>query len=306
MRITIIGLANVGKTTIIKHTFEGYSLEDIKKIRPTILKEQSTVVPSWIHDQINILDLGGQESFLDAHTNKENFQDQDLVIFVVDIINIDNINLEYDYFSKIIEIINALPRKPLVALFFHKFDPKLRPDLQNNLALHMQICTNIFDKIEYKMSITSIYDKTLLNAMIELLIQLSQQEIISLGLYRLQPSVWALVGLNSEEESIQYLKIIGTRFSQEVKDQWLEVILHGRSIDDFEGGGNFDYSLKKVNNQMKIEIPLENCPSNQFCSSKTIMETFFKAFLSSLNLELQTKDNNTSIELIIEPRLVTV
>lgn len=162
----VLGLANVGKTSILRSLERKYSL--LGSLAPTKGIERSSFrifgfpVSAW--------DLGGQEEYRKAFLQKNIlFEETDLIIFVVDVKDSKNFENAFDYYQKILEILTELNQSssPPIIIILNKVDPdtKNTPEIRKNI----KILTDIFQEgsTNFKVDFfeTSIYDEwSLINA----------------------------------------------------------------------------------------------------------------------------------------------
>ncbi|MHA1798700.1 MAG: ADP-ribosylation factor-like protein, partial [Candidatus Helarchaeota archaeon] len=123
IKLAIVGLSRVGKTSIYKKCFEDSSIEDIKKSLPTIMISQNLVNVDNVSKGISIWDFGGQESFRSAYLkNPKYFDETRIIIFVIDVFEIKHLHEAEDYFQSILNIFGN-KKKPNIFVFLHKCDP---------------------------------------------------------------------------------------------------------------------------------------------------------------------------------------
>ena len=111
--ITICGLANAGKTTIVKYLETGRFVDT----QPTMgINRAETITVEKL--EINIFDLGGQEDFrvLWPEVNEKS----DGVVFVVDRHDMINFSIARDTFNNIIE--SQIEKDVIVLILLHKSD----------------------------------------------------------------------------------------------------------------------------------------------------------------------------------------
>lgn len=309
MKIVLVGLANVGKTTIVKRTFEGYTIGETKNILPTILKEVSVFNNSpLVEEQITICDLGGQTAFLDTHLNEDNFINQDLVIFVVNVQQINEYDQNISYFTKIQSILQNLPNESLVSIFLHKYDPILIAQLHNTTKKYIQFFSSYFETPIKKLQIfcTSVFDSSLIQAMLGLILQITHDKALLLGLNMINlPNI--LPDLNKCQTTIdseQYIRIMGSRFAQKVKDTWFQLILKSKKPTKIIKKGNLVYNLSDVEKNLKIIISNDNIPFNQYYDPNQTLSMYFKEFLSAFYLNVKIDLVQTGINVVIDPESI--
>lgn len=300
MIITILGLANVGKTSIIHRTLLSKSVEDLD-VRPTIFKEHTQVQPSWIEDKVNIIDLGGQQSYLKVHANHENFVHTKIVIFVVDVQDVHPERLEQTklYFRQITEVINELSTKPEVGYFIHKYDPDRKVNLEKNTSQYLKICKNVLQDLNPTVYLTSIYDNSLYQSLITLMMRVSYDQAIILGLSKVDPDTWNLNEMTNKNQTHQKLFDLGNNLGVKIRNMWIELALSGESISQVSKKINFEINAE---NSKSYKLQIKNAdklPYNDFLSAFDCFEIFFKAFIHHLvvSSDFKIKENILEIKL---------
>jgi small GTP-binding protein len=160
LKIMVLGLANVGKTSILRTLERKYSL--LGSLTPTKGIERSTF--KIFGFQVSAWDLGGQEEYRKAFLQKNVlFEETDLIIFVVDVKDAKNYEVAFDFYQKILEILTELNPNtfPPILILLNKVDPdtKNTPEIRKNI----KILTDIFQEGSSNFKVdffeTSIYDE---------------------------------------------------------------------------------------------------------------------------------------------------
>ena len=162
--ICILGLANVGKTTILKRIFQSVPFTELKAIKPTVAKERSVFSPSWFIETINVLDLAGQQQYLNTHITPANFEHKDAILTVVDVQNLDQLPQVKTYFEKVAALVKTIEVKPYLVFFMHKYDPEKHNILEKNTQAYENLCQDVFRDLEPHIFLTTIYDTSLFEA----------------------------------------------------------------------------------------------------------------------------------------------
>ena len=180
-KITLIGRAGVGKTSILKVLFEGENPKDLM-INP--LEPTRGIIPkiySWMDVELSIFDTSGQElPFLLEDENEQMiaFDKAAIVIYILDYPNW--INQSQDIVNEINKVVKILKLKNIennLILIFHKIDlikQKANVNYQlmkNGIKERLNLPKNI---PLYFTSITPELDFTLYNAFSEILSSLSR------------------------------------------------------------------------------------------------------------------------------------
>jgi len=165
-KIIFIGLDNGGKTSIVL-SLKGLNLMSLKSSNPTRGIETSNL--NINDEKFNIWDFGGQEQYRDIHLEnfKNNFQEIDKIIYVIDIQDQKRYDLALEYLMKIMKKLGNQIDKIKFSFFLHKFDPNLKethPDLTDEVIedlitkIKEVIPSNFWDEI-YKTSIYTVFEK---------------------------------------------------------------------------------------------------------------------------------------------------
>jgi GTPase SAR1 family protein len=135
--IGIVGLSNVGKTTIKKLFFDGTEKKElIGQIRPTIGIEHTTKFLASLDQSLILMDFGGQDVYRDQYLKQKSFfNGLQSLIFVVDVQDETSFEIAKRYLDQIWSIIiNNNLTKPKLSIFLHKYDINKRKELVNNVS----------------------------------------------------------------------------------------------------------------------------------------------------------------------------
>lgn len=166
-KIIFIGLDNGGKTSIVL-SLKGQNLMSLKSSNPTRGIETSNLNTN--DEKFNIWDFGGQEQYRNIHLKdfKNNFQETDKIIYVIDIQDQKRYSLALDYLMKIMKKLGNQIDKIKFSIFLHKSDPNLKethPELTEEIIedlitkIKEVIPSNFWDEI-YKTSIYTVFERT--------------------------------------------------------------------------------------------------------------------------------------------------
>ena len=161
-KIVVTGLANAGKTTILRKFGGQIGIKDLAKLAPTKGVQRKEIVTS---DMALILwDFGGQEEYRNVYlSNPEKyFLKVDLVIYVIDLQDPDNYEKSITYFKQILEVFEKLEENPYILIFIHKYDPDVKddPEVMLNVELVKDMIKDVFQEtngLEYEIYMSSIY-----------------------------------------------------------------------------------------------------------------------------------------------------
>ncbi len=178
-KISFLGLAGAGKTSIYNKCFLSEPSEKALTTSPTVLFKLSkpTIKIFGKEFQLVVFDLGGQESYLSSHlANNAIFKNLSAAIFVIDV----GINELFEkailFLGNSLERIYSLNHEfPIVAIFLHKFDPvrqsKLEPLAQEVKGI---ICEKLPELKDYIYR-TSLLDESVNEAMNDVLYKALEQ-----------------------------------------------------------------------------------------------------------------------------------
>jgi len=159
LKIMIVGLENVGKTSILYTLERKYSL--LGTLAPTKGIERSSF--KIFGYQVSAWDLGGQETYRKSYLQKNIFfESTDLILYCVDVTTPQNYELALDYYKNILEIFEDLKQSPPIILFLHKVDPdiKNKPEVRQSIEKLTKMFQDVSTNFEVKVFETSIYDET--------------------------------------------------------------------------------------------------------------------------------------------------
>lgn len=158
-----MGLAQSGKTTIVKVVAEGFIPQKKADYTATLDYKRNTY--DLFGTKISMFDLGGQKSFLDRFIGELAefvFTNVSALIFVVDVSNMDTISLAKYYYDMGKKTLSKYSPKAKTKILLHKIDlidvPK-RADFLGSVKEFLE-----FDKAD-ELFETNVFDQTIFNAM---------------------------------------------------------------------------------------------------------------------------------------------
>lgn len=160
-KVVFLGLGHSGKSSIKSVVFEGKTPEDVKNYAATINYTRST--KGFLDSAFQIFDCGGQENFISVFVGDQAefiFSDVLVLIWVVDVSNMDQVSTSKFYFDHALKRLNQYSPEAEVFVFFHKNDlimPNLRKQVLDTME---QYFVSPYDnKITYRA--TSIFDQSI-------------------------------------------------------------------------------------------------------------------------------------------------
>lgn len=141
---------------------EEMSSQELQNLAPTKGIERHTT--DYLDRDFSVWDLGGQASYRETYLSKpEIFNQTKAMIFVVDIQDIDRIEMSYQYFIDILQILKNVDPAPKLYVLFHKYDPEIAGKLKS----HFYRAARLFRKADqitpnkFKFYLTSIYSNSI-------------------------------------------------------------------------------------------------------------------------------------------------
>jgi len=164
-KIVLLGLAETGKSTIIKNAIEGIITKPGEKYDATINYQRK--IKRLCGTEIVIFDLGGQTRFLDKFTGDLSrfvFSDVDIFIFVIDPLQTALYSRSKYYLELSLEKLKIFSSNAEIFIFLHKLDLIPFPNreiISDNLKKYLTSEINI--PIQYFE--TSVYNESIYEAM---------------------------------------------------------------------------------------------------------------------------------------------
>ena len=158
MKVAILGLANAGKTSIVKNVQKTYhigqSLSPTKSVERSIFKIFGKNAILW--------DYGGQEEYRSSYLEKpERFlSDIRYLFFVIDVQDPENFIQSLNYFSDVYDFIHEHTPQLIVSIMLHKIDPKITktPEIRDRVKSLKRKFGAILVNREVGYYETSVYD----------------------------------------------------------------------------------------------------------------------------------------------------
>lgn len=159
MKISLVGLAGCGKTSIYATTFAAKAPYETKDFAPTVMYEVRR--HPFLGLNVSIFDFGGQTQYREEYLEKpEIFAETDVLIPVVDLHDPEKFETAKDYFLEIMELFDQSEKKPKLVLFLHKYDTEGigKDELDVNLETAKEVFGEALKNWEPIIHVTSIYD----------------------------------------------------------------------------------------------------------------------------------------------------
>jgi len=165
-KIVLMGLDNVGKTSIVLCLKGVKNLSAFSAIKPTRGFEINMF--NTLGSDFNIWDFGGQEQFREDHFKnfKTHIKGTSKLIYVLDIKDRERYDLSLEYLAKIIALLKENKLNPDFSLFLHKFDPDMEIIKEEIIQPLIKQIENIipqsFQHKIYKTSIYTVFQKSII------------------------------------------------------------------------------------------------------------------------------------------------
>ncbi len=160
MKISLVGLAGCGKTSIYATTFAAKSPAETKDFAPTVMQEVHR--HPYLGLNVSIFDFGGQAQYRDSYLEKpEIFAKTDVLIPIVDLHDPSKFDKAKEYFLQIMDIFEKTEKAPKIIIFLHKYDTEQfnKDTLEANLKHAKQVFSEALKKWNPTIQVTSIYDR---------------------------------------------------------------------------------------------------------------------------------------------------
>ena len=148
-KILFTGLDTAGKTSIILSLKREFS--KIANLEPT--RGAQRRIFQYLGRDIAEWDLGGQIAYRISYLRSPNkyFDNTEIAIYVIDVQKKERIPESLSYLSDVIEQFNSLEIEPPIYVFFHKCDPNLATEDQDDLdKFLLSLQDKIKNSIDYK------------------------------------------------------------------------------------------------------------------------------------------------------------
>ncbi len=169
-KILVMGLDNVGKTSIVLSLTGDVNLLNFLSLSPT---KGTKITDMVIKDaKYRIWDFGGQKFYRDEYLEdyETYLRGASKLIYVIDIQDNEKYDLSLTYLKNILDRLKKLNQHPPLTVFLHKADPNLkeiRPNLTEEKIKELsELIKNVISNdwyLElYKTSIYTVFEKKML------------------------------------------------------------------------------------------------------------------------------------------------
>ena len=164
LKFLFIGLAQAGKSSIIKVVFEQMQPEETSSLKATVRFNRHLFDFSGY--SLNVYDAGGQISYLEevfAELREAMFSWVKGFFFVIDTSNMDQIDSAANYYKRAIAYLKEYSKEAQIRILAHKFD--LLPDKEKEFAIRkIKDKLSIEEDQHVKLVTTSIYSQSIFEA----------------------------------------------------------------------------------------------------------------------------------------------
>ncbi|MFX1251419.1 MAG: ADP-ribosylation factor-like protein [Promethearchaeota archaeon] len=181
-KIILLGLAESGKTTILKVVSEGYIPDKKAPYSATLDYTRKNV--SLFGKTLTLFDLGGQKAFLDRFIGELAefiFSGVKILIFVIDIVEVTRLSLAKYYLDLALKRIKQYSSTAAVYVFLHKTDLIDQTDQKRLTEYCNDIKTYLLTELDYPMTFfeTSVFDPAIFQVFKDLLAPLTKGDTLS-------------------------------------------------------------------------------------------------------------------------------
>ncbi|MFX0126133.1 MAG: ADP-ribosylation factor-like protein [Candidatus Hodarchaeota archaeon] len=174
-KIILLGLAESGKTSIIKVVKGGYIPSEKAPYTATLDYERENI--TLFGKTITFFDLGGQKAFLDRFMGelaKFIFSNVTMLIFIVDIVDISKLSLSKYYLDLAVDRLSQYSPDSSIYVFLHKIDlidQNKMDDFCNNMKIYLS------EDIEKSMTFfpTSIFSESIFQQFKDIITKVSEK-----------------------------------------------------------------------------------------------------------------------------------
>ncbi|MHA2298041.1 MAG: ADP-ribosylation factor-like protein [Candidatus Hodarchaeales archaeon] len=274
-KILFLGLAESGKTTIIKTLMEGNVPENLGQYTATLNYERKNI--THLDKKITMFDLGGQINFLDRYTGelaKFIFSKTNALIFVIDTSNVGELTRVKYYLDLAVDKVHRHSPDTPVYILLHKVDllnPHMQDELCNNLKVYLK-SDLVHPLTFYKTSVLDKSGETIFNAFNTILgVVAGEGEVVSL----------------EAEGPVTPTSIVESFAKENSKTLIMAQLLDNRGVPIIKGSRDFTH-ITKFDARRALDNALQYIANSIEVTNSTLFESddnlYFIRFLSNGNI----------------------
>ncbi|MFX1254560.1 MAG: ADP-ribosylation factor-like protein [Promethearchaeota archaeon] len=180
-KLILAGLAESGKTTILKVVSEGYVPD--KKAPYSATMDYTRKKFSHFGQTLTVFDLGGQKAFLDRFMGdlaKFIFSNVKILVYVVDIVNVKRFSLSKNYLDLALKRIKQYSPQAAAYVFLHKVDLLEQVKLtQYCNKVKTYLSTELAHPVRFYE--TSVFSESIFGVFKDIITSLAEEGVISLN-----------------------------------------------------------------------------------------------------------------------------
>ena len=253
-KIILTGLAAAGKTSILRaldQDFVGlHQLTPTKGVEHTKIKIFGVEIFRW--------DMGGQDIYREKYIQEKEryFSGTNLIIYVLDIQE-QNVEPNLKYLKEVFSAVHDLEVKPLFAVFFHKYDPRIllaSSIHRNRMENYIREIDAMKGEIEVWYYPTSIYDlPSLITSFSHVFIQIfPQQELLEKQLIDIREKFTTPAVAVTDMSPFIVSKSYARNFEAEEMKQFETRLISATRQLKGKGGTSISWNIEPFNEKLSL------------------------------------------------------